>query len=103
MPGYVIAQIKVRDVDEYRNYLAGFMEVFTPFEGKVLVATDEVEVLECSWPEGRTVVMEFPSVEKAREWYQSAQYQQVAQHRFRSATTDMILVDGYSGHYTAKS
>jgi uncharacterized protein (DUF1330 family) len=103
MPGYVIAQIKVRDVDEYRNYLAGFMEVFTPFEGKVLVATDEVEVLEGSWPEGRTVVMEFPSVEKAREWYQSAQYQQVAQHRLRSATTDMILIDGFSGHYAVKS
>ena len=96
MAGYVIAHVEVHDAQEYQEYLSGFMAAFEPFDGKVLVATDQVEVLEGSWPQVRTVVMAFPSVDRAREWYFSEQYQAVAQHRFRAAKTNMILVDGYS-------
>lgn len=103
MPGYVIAHVKVNDPQEYQNYISGFMEVLKLFEGRVLVATDDVEVLEGEWPGGRTIVMEFPSVERAREWHESGQYRKIALHRFRAATTSMVLVNGFSGHYTVRS
>lgn len=102
MPGYIIAHIKVHDPEEYRKYIAGFMDTFTPFDGKILVATDDVQVLEGDWEESRIVVMEFPSIERARDWHQSSQYQQLARHRLRSSSTNMILVEGYTGHYTTK-
>jgi uncharacterized protein (DUF1330 family) len=103
MPGYVISHVKVNDPQEYRSYIFGFMKVIQPFDGRVLVATDEFEILEGEWPEGRIIVMEFPSTERAREWYKSSQYQNIASHRHRAATTRMVLVDGFSGHYEAKS
>jgi uncharacterized protein (DUF1330 family) len=103
MSGYVIAHVKVNDPLEYRNYITGFMDIIRIFDGKVIVATDEIEVLEGEWPEGRTIVMEFPSVDRAKEWYKSGQYREIARHRFRAATTNMVLVHGFSGHYTAKS
>ncbi|HJX03134.1 MAG TPA: DUF1330 domain-containing protein, partial [Dehalococcoidia bacterium] len=68
MPGYVIAQVEVHDAEEYRKYLSGFMDAFRPFDGRILVATDEMEILEGEWPQARTVVMEFPSTALARQW-----------------------------------
>ena len=102
MPGFIIAHIKVHDPEEYRKYISGFMDTFTPFEGKILVATDDVEILEGDWEESRIVVMEFPSLERARQWHQSPRYRQLARHRLRSSSTNMILAEGYAGHYVTK-
>jgi uncharacterized protein (DUF1330 family) len=97
MSAYIIANVKVHDPQEYEEYLAGFMDTFTPYDGRILVATDDLEILEGEWPAVRTVVMEFSSIDRAKEWYESEQYKKLAPHRFRSATTDMILVDGFTG------
>jgi len=97
MSGYIIANVKVHDPQEYREYLAGFMDTFRLYDGRILVATDDLEVLEGEWPAARTVVMEFSSIDRAREWYQSEQYKKLAHHRFRAATTNMVLVDGFTG------
>jgi uncharacterized protein (DUF1330 family) len=95
MPAYLIAQVTIHDSAEYEKYLAGFMDAFTPFEGRVLVAADEVEVLEGTWPRVRTVVLEFPSMEHAQRWYKSQAYQSIAQHRFKAATSNVILAHGF--------
>lgn len=102
MPGYIIAQIRVHDPEEYRKYISGFMDTFTPFDGKILIATDDVHLLEGDWEEGRIVVMESPSLECAKEWHQSPQYRQLAQHRLRSSSTNMILAEVFTGHYDTK-
>jgi len=96
MPGYIIAQVKVHDPDEYRKYQLSFKAASEPSGVKILVATDDVEVLEGEWPKVRTIVMEYPSIEQAREWYKSNRYQGIIQHRLKSAETNMILVDGFS-------
>jgi len=95
MPAYVIGQVTVHDPAEYQKYLAGFMGAFTPFEGRVLVAAEDVEVVEGTWPRTRTVVLEFPSMEHARRWYKSPAYQSVAQHRFKAATSNLVLAPGF--------
>jgi uncharacterized protein (DUF1330 family) len=95
MPAYIIAQVEVSDPQEYRKYQLAFMDASRSFGCKVLAATDNVEVIEGEWPKVRTVIMEYPSLEKARKWYQSEEYQKIAQHRFRAARTNMVLVDGF--------
>jgi uncharacterized protein (DUF1330 family) len=80
---------------EYEKYIAGFMDAFAPFDGRVLVAANDVEVLEGAWPRTRTVVLEFPSMEHAKRWYHSPNYQSVAQHRFKAAYSNVVLVDGF--------
>jgi uncharacterized protein (DUF1330 family) len=40
------------------------------------------------------VVAEFPSIEEARVWYDSAAYQEAAQHRFRGAEYRGLIVEG---------
>src|ERR1700736_4304426 len=65
IPAYLIGQVTVHDPAGYQKYLAGFADAFAPFEGRVLVATENVEVLEGTWPRPRTVVLEFPSMAHA--------------------------------------
>ena len=95
MPSYIIAQVKVHDSQEYENYRSSFMDALTPFDGRILVSTVEAEILEGQWPEVKTVILEFPSRDVAMAWYNSDQYQKIAQHRFRAAKTNMVLIDGF--------
>ncbi|MGO9603729.1 MAG: DUF1330 domain-containing protein [Candidatus Binataceae bacterium] len=71
------------------------MGALAPFEGRVLVASEDAKVLEGTWPRTRTVVLEFPSMGLARGWYESSDYQAIAQHRLRAARSNLILVGGY--------
>lgn len=97
MPAYLIGQVTIHDPAEYEKYLTGFMDAFAPFDGRVLVAAEDVEVLEGTWPRTRTVVLEFPSLDHAKRWYESPRYQVIAQHRFKAATSNIILADGFEG------
>ena len=94
MTGYIIGQAKVHDQEGYMKYLQGVMHTFKPFEGRILVASDDADVLEGEWPKVRTIVIEFPSKDLAKAWYESDQYQKVAEHRFKAAKSNLILIDG---------
>lgn len=94
MAAYLIGTVDVHDPSEYQKYLDGFMASITPFQGRVLVATADAEVVEGTWPKARTVVIEFPSKSVLREWYDSAPYQKILQHRMRAATSHIVFAEG---------
>jgi hypothetical protein len=57
----------------------------------------EVEVLEGTWTATRTVVVEFPSMDHAKRWYESPKYKSIVQHRFKAATSNIVLAEGFNG------
>ena len=94
----VIVQIAINDRDGYHSYeTAGHQEIFDKFNGKVIGLDDQVEAVEGSWPFTRTVIIEFPSKELARSWYESDEYQSVVGLRHDSATSNLVIVSGYPG------
>lgn len=95
MPAYVIGQVTVHDSAEFNNYLAEFMSAFTPFSGKVLVSTEQVELIEGQWPKTRTIIFEFPTMDHAKRWYDSDEYQKIIQYRLKAATANVVLADGF--------
>ena len=75
---FVIVQILINDRDSYHQYeTAGHLEIFDRFSGTLVGVDENVEIIEGSWPFTRTVVIEFPSNELARAWYESDEYQAV--------------------------
>ncbi len=96
MPAYAIAQVTINDPEEFAKYLAGFFDASAPYGCRVLAATDDLEVVEGNWPRSRSVILEFPSLEHAHNWYQSPAYQAVAQHRFKSSKSNLIFIDGFN-------
>jgi len=95
MSVYIIAQISIHDRAEYEKYSDGFLDVFARFEGELLVVSEDPIVVEGEWPYTRTVLIRFPSADEARRWYESPEYQKIAQHRFRASKGNAVIVEGF--------
>ncbi len=53
------------------------------------------EVLEREWETRSLVMIEFPSIERARAWYRSPEYQEIIPMRLRHARASFLaLIDG---------
>jgi uncharacterized protein (DUF1330 family) len=95
---FVIVQITINDRDGYHSYeTAGHLEIFDKFGAKLVGVDEQVETVEGSWPFTRTVIIEFPSKELARAWYDSDEYQAVVGLRHGSTTSNLVIVSGYPG------
>lgn len=93
MAVYIIAQLEIHDRQEYEKYESGFFDIFSKYSGEFLVISEDPVVLEGNWPYKRTVVLRFPSAEEAMEWYESTEYQDLAQHRFRASNANLVMVE----------
>jgi len=94
MVTYVIAQMQVNDPQAYREYAAQVDP--SSFGGRILVAADMTNVIEGERPYPRTVIGEFPTVEAAKSWYESEQYQSIVGLRQESSTGTVFIVEGFS-------
>ena len=54
----------------------------------------KVEPLEGGWAPKRIVVLEFPSLEQAQNWYRSPEYAPLIALRQRASRGKLILVEG---------
>jgi uncharacterized protein (DUF1330 family) len=97
MPGYLIANLDVRDAAVFGEYRDKVAPVIARYGGRYLVRGGAIETLEGGLPLKRLVVLEFPSLDAARSFYHSAEYAPVMKLRFASTVSDIVLVDGYSG------
>lgn len=94
MNAYIIGTINIDDPAEYKRYIDGFYDIFSKYDGEILVVEEEPEVLEGTWPFTRTVVIRFKDKAEAKRWYESDEYQKHVQHRFRAASSNVILAGG---------
>jgi uncharacterized protein (DUF1330 family) len=93
----VIADVEVLDPEHYKEYSRHVPDSLRPYGGRFLVRGGATEVLEGSREPQRVVILEFPSTEKAREWYTSPQYQEILPIRQASSKSSLILVEGVAG------
>lgn len=94
MPAYVIVEITVEDTETYEEYKKLTPATIEAFNGRFVVRGAKTECLEGDWNPQRMVVLEFPSVEKAKSWWDSSTYSEAKKLRQRSAKTKMIVVEG---------
>lgn len=94
MAAYLIVDIDIIDPVRYEVYKDLAAPTLALYGGKYLARGGEVESLEGTWNMGRIVVVEFPSAERAREWWNSDAYKAAKKLRQSTARTNMILVQG---------
>ncbi len=93
---YIIANLIVRDADEYRKYEKGFFPILKKFGGEFVTFDDNHENLEGdSALEGRVIIFKFPSEKVAKQWYNDDEYQALSEFR-RAGTTlkNLTMVHG---------
>ncbi len=81
MPAYFIAQYVVKNPTLYREYQQGAGPSVGAFGGKLVSFDIASETIEGKPPGQQTVIIEFESVEKAKAWYGSPEYQKVVGKR----------------------
>jgi uncharacterized protein (DUF1330 family) len=94
MPVYAIAQGLLHDRAKHDKYVAAAVPTL-PQEAKVLVFDLEPEVVEGPVTHPRTVILEFPTREAFRAWYESPAYQAVLGLRLQSVTGTFVLAKGF--------
>jgi uncharacterized protein (DUF1330 family) len=97
MPVYMVSNVEVHDPVQFKNYqLPGRNAVFQ-YGGKFLAEGAAPEAIEGDWVPKRMAIVEFESVEAAKTFYNSPEYQAARQHRLEAATFRIVLVDPTTG------
>ena len=94
MSAYIVVEVEVHDPERYENYKAMVPPSFAEYGGRFLVRGGKVETLEGDWAPKRFVIVEFPSVDKAKAWWDSPAYAEAKALRQATAKTQMIVVQG---------
>lgn len=93
--GYVIFTEEIRDQERYDGYAQKVLPTILQAGGRPIVVDDGVELLEGEWHGGRTVVLEFESVQAAKDWYDSSAYQAVIGERHASTDANAVIVSEF--------
>jgi uncharacterized protein (DUF1330 family) len=94
MPAYIVVEVEVLDGERYEDYKRMVPPSLAAYGGKFLVRGGASETLEGTWSPKRLVVVEFPSVERAKAWWGSGEYADAKALRQATARTQMIVVEG---------
>jgi uncharacterized protein (DUF1330 family) len=96
MKAYIVVDVNITNPTLYEDYKKLTPASLVPFDGKFIVRGGVAEALEGEWQPGRFVIIEFPSKQKAKEWWDSALYAPAKALRQATSKTNMILVEGAS-------
>ena len=94
MSGFAIFNVEIKKPEEYKEYVEKVKPIAEKFGGEYIVRGGETTIVEGNWTHPRTVVIKFPSYEKALEWYNSEEYQPVKQIRLDNAVANGIIIKG---------
>ena len=95
MTAYVISEVEVLDPARADTYRSLAQEAIAHYGGRYIVRGGAVEVIEGEWPaQQRVIVVEFPTMERAHEWYGSAEYAAALEVRATALTRRLIFVEG---------
>jgi uncharacterized protein (DUF1330 family) len=94
MAAYVIADVTITDPERYPDYARLVPATLEPYGGRFLVRGGTTEAAEGEWHPQRLVVIEFPSLEQARAWYESPEYEPARELRWKYSKGNILFVDG---------
>jgi len=94
MPAYVISDVEFLDpvkVAEYRTLAAASI---AKHGGRYIVRGGAIETVEGGWAPKNIVIVEFPTMERARVWYGSAEYAPALALSRTALKRKLIFVEG---------
>ena len=91
---YVIVEVNVTDPQLFQEYAKGVPATISAYDGKYLVRGGAVESKEGGWAPKRVVVLEFPSMDQARKWYDSPEYAPLKTLRQSASQGRGIIIEG---------
>lgn len=94
VPAYIINDMEVTDPQLFEEYRKLSPPTLAQYGGRFLARGGPTETLEGDWSPRRLVILEFPSMEKARAWIDSPEYAPARRLRQLSSNSNLVLVEG---------
>ena len=94
MPAYIIARVDVTDWSRYREYTKATPEVIARYGGRFIVRGGQIINLEGDPETRRLVVIEFPNLARAQEFFHSPEYTKVKELRAAAAVGQFLAIEG---------
>ena len=94
MPAYVISEVDIKDAAGFEAYRTIAAKAIAQYGGHYLVRGGAAEAVEGGPPPKTLIVVEFPSMERLREWYASGEYAEALKHRRTAIDRRLIFVEG---------
>ena len=94
MAGYMIGNITITNPEAFAEYGKLVPDTIAQYGGTYLVRGGAPERAEGDYNPVRIVVLQFDSVEKAKEWYNSPEYTPLKEMRKNASTGDLYFVEG---------
>ncbi|MCH7910269.1 MAG: DUF1330 domain-containing protein [Candidatus Hydrogenedentes bacterium] len=97
MAAYVIIQVNVTDAEKYEAYKKLTPASVERYGGRFLVRGGAQVDLEGVLEYSRIVLLEFPDVDRAKQWYDSPEYEESKALRAGASTGIFTVVQGAEG------
>ena len=94
MAVYAVVNIRITDPDRYAKYREQAPPTIARYGGKYLARGGKTEVLEGEWTPQRLVILEFESMERFNEWYDSPEYAPLKRLRGETTISDFVVIEG---------
>ncbi len=101
MTAYAVAIIReTKFGPDIRKYLEQIDETLRPYSGKFRIHGGPYDNVEGTW-NGDLVMIEFPDMERANQWYNSPQYQLIQPLRAANTSSEVFFVSGVPDDHKA--
>lgn len=95
MPAYVISEVEARDETLFQRYRTLAERSIEAHGGRYLARAALPHAPGDDWPERRRmVIVEFPSMDRLRAWYDSAEYAEARELSRHALARRLLFVDG---------
>jgi uncharacterized protein (DUF1330 family) len=94
MPAFILVQAKVTQPEPFKQYITAVTKLVPQFGGVYRVVAGETQLLEGDWNERKVVMHEWPSMEAARRFWFSEDYEQAKKLREGCGEFTVLLMDG---------
>ena len=95
MSAYVISEVTILDERAAEAYRTLAQESIAQYGGRYVVRAGAIDVAEGEWPpDQRVVIVEFPTMQRAREWYGSDEYAEALAVRDDALRRRLVFVEG---------
>jgi len=94
MPAYIVVEATITQPEEFAAYAQAVPPVVAAYGGEYLALGGEQEALEGEWGDARVVIHRWPSLERARAFWYSDDYQSLKPLRAGTGTFRVTLVEG---------
>jgi uncharacterized protein (DUF1330 family) len=91
---YVISEVDVRDPAGFETYRSLAAPSIAHYGGRYLVRGGHAELAEGGPEPKNIIVVEFPSMERLRQWYASPEYAEALKARQTALDRRLLFVEG---------